>query len=71
MVVSKRDYIESEVMKNLLSAHKIIAENGNSKHLIKLSNYILRLLEKRKDKLLELGAEKNNQSPDKPPNKTA
>lgn len=70
MVVSESDYIESEVIKNLLSAHKRIADNGDSKQLIKLSNYILKLVEKRKDKLFELGAKKNKQSSNKPPNKS-
>lgn len=59
MVVSERDYIENEVIKNLLSAHREIAGRSEPKQVIKLSNYILKLAKKRKDELLNVRPEED------------
>lgn len=40
--------IEQEALKNLLSAHKRIADSGNASEIIKMSKYLLRLAKKRK-----------------------
>lgn len=58
--VSEKEAITNEVIKNLLSAHRRIAENGDPKQTITLSKYLLKLAEKRKDKLLDLGAKEND-----------
>ena len=41
-------------MKNLLSAHKRIADSGEVSDLIRITKYLLRLSEKREDVLIEV-----------------
>lgn len=53
MLLSEGIEIEQEVMKILLSAHKRIADSGSTAELIRLTKYILKLAEKRKDILVK------------------
>ncbi len=49
--------IEEQAIKNLLSAHKRIAENGSAKDAIRISKYILKISKKVGDVLIDVGAE--------------
>lgn len=55
-------YIRKTVIKNLLSAHRKIADRGNVKSLI-----ILKISNQFNDMLIDLGLEENDNSSDKPP----
>ena len=46
MIKADMFQIKEEVTKNLLSAHKRIAEEGNAKEVIRLSRYLLKLEQK-------------------------
>lgn len=46
--------IEQEAIKNLLSAHKRIADSGNASEIIKLSKYLFRLAKKKKQVLTQV-----------------
>lgn len=61
--------IKQQVIKNLLSAHKRIADNGNIIELIKLSKFILRLSKVCDDEVFDFGLENGNGCTDTPPNK--
>lgn len=52
--ISQKDLVTQEVMKNLLSAHKRIADSGEVSDLIRITKYLLRLSEKREDVLIEV-----------------
>lgn len=52
-VFSIKELIELNVMRHLLTAHERIAKYGDSKQIIELSRYILRLAKKRKNVLFE------------------
>ncbi len=54
-VFSARKLIEDEVMKNLMLAHRRMAKEGDSKQMVKLSCYILRLAKKRKAEVIGEG----------------
>lgn len=54
MLTTQKQQIEDAVIKNLLFAHKRIAGSGRVSDLMKLSKYLLRLAEKRKDVLVDL-----------------
>lgn len=57
MFISDGLTIERAVITNLLSAHKRIADSGNSTEIIRLSKYILKLAGKRKDMLATILSE--------------
>lgn len=52
--------IKQQVIKNLLSAHKRIADNGSVTDLIKLSKFILRLSKVCDDEVFDFGFENGN-----------
>lgn len=60
-------YIRKTVIKNLLSAHRKIADRGNVKSLIILTKFILKISNQFNDMLIDLGLEENDNSSDKPP----
>lgn len=51
--ITEGEMIRQEVTKNLLSAHKRIADTGNVPEIIRFSQYLLRLAEKRNDVLVD------------------
>lgn len=51
LISSVRTLIEQEVMKNLLSAHKRIADHGSVLEIICLTTFVLKLADKRDDVL--------------------
>lgn len=51
LLSSVRTLIEREVMKNLLSAHKRIADHGSALEIICLTKFVLKLADKRDDVL--------------------
>lgn len=60
-------YIRKTVIKNLLSAHRKIADRGNVKSLIILTKFILKISNQFNEILLDLGLEENNERPGDPP----
>ncbi len=60
-------YIRKTVIKNLLSAHRKIADRGNAKSLIILTKFILKISNQFNDMLIDLELEENDNSSDKPP----
>lgn len=50
--ISQKDLVTQEVMKNLLSAHKRIADSGEVSDLIRITKYLLRLSEKREEMII-------------------
>lgn len=60
-------YIRKTVVKNLLSAHRKIADRGNVKSLIILTKFILKISNQFNDMLIDLELEENDNSSDKPP----
>ena len=57
MNIKKSDVIKDEAIKNLLSAQKRIAENGEVKSVIRITRYLLNLTDKVKDIVVEVGTE--------------
>jgi len=53
MYVTKKERISAEVIKNLLSAHKRVAEGGNVSELIKLSRYLLHVSSRPQQELMD------------------
>lgn len=68
--VSLKSYIKKTVLKNLLLAHERIAKEGNTKEIIYLSKYILRLTKNGQDEIFYLRTEKDKKSTDEPPKKS-
>lgn len=62
-------YVKQQTIKNLLNAHKRVADTGNTSDLIKLSKFILRLSKHFGNEVLDLGLEHGNYSADYPPDK--
>lgn len=52
--VSLGEVIEQEAITNLLSAHKRIAEKGSASDVIRITKYLLKLAQKRKDVLTDI-----------------
>ena len=57
LYVKQEAAIADEVIKNLLSAHKRIADSGNVSDLIKLSRYLLRVSKQSPKVLVGIGSE--------------
>lgn len=53
MLISRKQMIKDEVIKNLLSAHKRIAESGSPSEIIRLSRYLLKLAKQGSDVLID------------------
>lgn len=49
-----KTYVLTEVIKNLLSAQKRIAESGNARDLLKVSRYLLKLTDQRCNVLVNI-----------------
>lgn len=62
MRVDATEVIRGEAIRNLLSAHKRIAEQGGAKSLIVLSKFILKMSKQLEGKLLELRTEERGVS---------
>lgn len=63
-------YIRKTVIKNLLSAHRKIAEKGSVSDVIALTKFVLKVSDKFDNILLDLGLEYRNESAECPPDKT-
>lgn len=63
MLYSRKDILTDEVLTNLLDAQKNMAsaEKVDARGLIRLSRFLLHLLEKLEDNLIQLGAEDQQQ----------
>lgn len=63
MNYSRKDILTDEILSNLLEAQKNMAsaEKVDTKSLIRLSRFLLHLLEKLEDHLIQLGTENENQ----------
>lgn len=57
VMVSMKEYARETVIKNLLSAHERIAKEGDSREIIRISKYVLRLTQNGQDKLFQLRTE--------------
>ena len=54
MLVSRNRMLKDAVLENLMCAHKRLAHSGGAIHIVILSKYLLRLIDKREDELIEL-----------------
>ena len=54
VLISDGMTIERAVITNLLSAHKRIADSGNAAEVVRITKYLLKLAEKRKDILVNI-----------------
>lgn len=61
MLISTKKLIIDQLTKNLLSAHKRIADTGNASEIIRISKYIFKLANQREDILTELIPEDKEQ----------
>ena len=59
MRISAQRMICESAIKNLLSAQKRIAENGDSKEVIRITKFLLNSSNKFCDVLIEIGSDKN------------
>lgn len=66
MFVSVGGNIEDQAIKNLLSAHRRMADSGNATEIIRLTKYILKIAGKRKDMLMSVMSEVQTRQEDKP-----
>lgn len=57
MRISAHRMICESAIKNLLSAQKRIAENGDSKEVIRITKFLLNLAEKSRNVFVDIGAE--------------
>lgn len=64
------DCIKEQVIKNLLSAHKRIAEIGSASDVISLTKFVLKVSDKFDNILLDFGLEYCDESTECPPDKT-
>ena len=53
MLFSQNQRLKDMVFENLMAAHKRLSHSGNPIHLILLTRYLLRLIDKREDKLVD------------------
>lgn len=63
-------YVKQQIMKNLLNAHKRIADTGNASEIIKLSKFILRLSKHFGNEILDFGLKQSNYRTDYPPDES-
>lgn len=61
--------IRQEVIKNLLNAHKRIADSGRASEVIRITKFILKLSEKRNDVLINFIPEGDKERRDDPVHK--
>lgn len=61
MFISDGMTIERVVITNLLSAHKRIADSGNAAEVVRITKYLLKLAEKRKDVLVNIVSEEEQE----------
>ena len=59
MLVSKNQVLKDMVLDNLMAAHTRLSHSGNAIHLIIVTRFILRLLQKRPDELIEIVSEQD------------
>ena len=53
MLVSRNKMLKDMVLENLMDAHKRLSHSGSAIHLVILSRYLMRLINKREDELVE------------------
>lgn len=66
MFISDGMAIERAVITNLLSAHKRIADSGNAAEVVRITKYLLKLAEKRKDVLVNIVSEEEQERGSQP-----
>lgn len=66
MFISDGMTIERAVITNLLSAHKRIADSGNAAEVVRITKYLLKLAEKRKDILVNIISEEEQERGSQP-----
>lgn len=66
LIITEDEVIRQGVIKNLLSAHKRIAETGKVSEIIRFSNYLFRLGEKRNNVLTDFVPENQQRGSDEP-----
>ena len=54
MYANQKKVMRDEVVKNLLSAHKRIADSGSASDLVKLSRYLMRISKQFQDVLVDI-----------------
>ena len=59
MLVSQKKQVQASILDNLLKAHKILACKGNAFQIIILTRYLLKLLKKREDVLIDVVPEQD------------
>lgn len=59
MLVSQKNQTLDRIFENLLKAHKILACKGNAFQIIILTRYLLKLLKKREDVLIDVVPEQD------------
>lgn len=64
------EYIREQTIKNLLSAHRRIAEKGSVSDVISLTKFVLKVSDKFDKILLNFGLEYCDESTECPPDKT-
>ncbi len=69
-MISMKEYAREMVIKNLLSAHERIAKEGDSREIIRISKYVLRLTQNGQDKLFQLRTEEKEGRANDPPEKS-
>lgn len=67
--IDSDSYMKQRVIKNLLNAHKRIADNGNASDVIKLSKFILHLSKHFKNETFDFWLENDSDCTDCPPDK--
>lgn len=57
MFISRKKLLKDTVLENLMAAHKRLSMTGNSIHLVILTRYLLHLIQKCEDELMEIVSE--------------
>ncbi len=57
MQIRRSDYVNQQVLKNLLTAQERSAEKGDSGSVIRLSRFLLRFFDKRDDEVINFSTE--------------
>ncbi len=71
IITAGREQLKNQIISNLIQAHKKMAQNfepSNTKELIKLSKYILKISKNCEDILIQPITENNSDRSSKPPN---
>lgn len=67
--VSKGQIIEDKAIENLLYGQRRAAEDGDFASFIKITKYIMKLAEQRREKFIYIGSEVDDSYTEQPPKK--